>query len=125
VLQLASVKTKAVKAKATATYSVLFLFLFLFFHRTFVTCNALFWSFGNKGEFKNTEKKSKKSSWDLGSSQKMWLLFRPFLFCFFLLRASVVWFDFFNRVFGRFVTRGVQKRDKKKSRENLLSSQKK
>jgi hypothetical protein len=32
---------------------------------------------------------------------------------------------FLNRVFGRFVTRGVQKRDKKKSRENLLSFQKK
>jgi hypothetical protein len=32
---------------------------------------------------------------------------------------------FFNRVFGRFVTRGVQKRDKKKSREILLSFQKK
>jgi hypothetical protein len=31
---------------------------------------------------------------------------------------------FFYRVFGRFVTRGVQKRDKKKSRENLLSFQK-
>jgi hypothetical protein len=31
---------------------------------------------------------------------------------------------FFYRVFGRFVARGVQKRDKQKSRENLLSSQK-
>jgi hypothetical protein len=43
--------------------------------------------------------------------------FNPRLFC------SI----FFYRVFafGRFVTRGVQKRDKKKSRENLLSFQKK
>jgi hypothetical protein len=31
----------------------------------------------------------------------------------FFFPPSVVWFDYFNRVFGRFVTRGVQKRDKK------------
>jgi hypothetical protein len=54
----------------------------------------------------------------------MWLFFRPFFFSFFF-SPSVVWFDFFNRVFGRFATRGVQKRDNKKSRENLLSFQKK
>jgi hypothetical protein len=36
---------------------------------------------------------------------------------------SVVWFDFFNRVFGRFVTRGVQKREKK-SRETSSAPQK-
>jgi hypothetical protein len=51
----------------------------------------------------------------------MWLFFRPFFFC----PPSVVWFDFFNRVFGHFVTRRVQKHDKKKTHENLLSSQKK
>jgi hypothetical protein len=51
----------------------------------------------------------------------MWLFFRPFFSSF----PSAVWFDFVYRVFGRFVTRGVQKRDKQKSRENILSSQKK
>jgi hypothetical protein len=44
-----------------------------------------------------------------------------FLRVFFFTLGCFVRF-FFNRVFGRFVTRGVQKRDKKKSRENLLSS---
>jgi hypothetical protein len=49
----------------------------------------------------------------------MWGSFRPF---FFVFPPLVVWFDFFYRVFGRFVTRGVQKRFKKKSRENIPSS---
>jgi hypothetical protein len=47
--------------------------------------------------------------------------FRPFFF-FFSLGCMV---RFFYCVFGRFVTRGVQKRDLKRSRGNLLSSQKK
>jgi hypothetical protein len=44
----------------------------------------------------------------------MWVFFRPV----FVFSPSVVWFDFFNRVFGRFVTRGVQKRDKKIARKS-------
>jgi hypothetical protein len=44
-------------------------------------------------------------------------------FLFFSLGCLVRFF--FNRVFGRFVTGVVQKRDLKKSRENLLSFQKK
>jgi hypothetical protein len=51
----------------------------------------------------------------------MRLFFPPFFFFLPRLFCSI----FFYRVFGRFVTRGVQKRHKKKSRENLLSFQKK
>jgi hypothetical protein len=68
-------------------------------------------------------KKEKISNFDekihLGSSQKMWRFFvrffPPSLGC--LVR-------FFNRVFGLFVTRGVQKRDKK-NRAKISSAPKK
>jgi hypothetical protein len=43
----------------------------------------------------------------------------------FFFSPSVVLFNFFYHVFGRFVTTGVLKRDLKKLRENLLSFQKK
>jgi hypothetical protein len=71
-----------------------------------------------QGEFKNTGEKIEKIN--LGSSHKMWVFFRPF----FPPPPSVVWFDFFYRVFGRFVTRGVQKRDKK-NRAKISSASKK
>jgi hypothetical protein len=48
----------------------------------------------------------------LGSSTKTWLFFAP-LFFDFCLSPSVALLDFLNRIFGRFVTRGVQKRDKR------------
>ena len=79
---------------------------------------------GNKGSSK-TRKKLFFEKVHLGSSQKMRLFFPPFFFLLPRLFCLKVLFDFFYRVFGRFVTRGVQKRHKKKSRENLLSFQKK
>jgi hypothetical protein len=110
--------TKVTYICRSAKKKVVTCFIFIFiFYRFFL--KAFLGRFVT-GEFKNTifffpEKIH------LGSSQKMRLFFPPF---FFLHLGCFVRF-FFNRVFGRFVTRGVQKRDKKKSRENLLSCQKK
>jgi hypothetical protein len=47
-----------------------------------------------------------------------------FFSSFFFLSPLVVWFDFVYRVLGRFVTRGVQKRDKK-NRAKISSAPKK
>jgi hypothetical protein len=90
------------KQKA-ATYFILFLFLFFLS----IFCDALFGRFVKRGVKKTRETNFEKIH--LGSSQKMWLFFVRFFFFFFLPRlfGSI----FFNRVFGRFVTRGVQKRD--------------
>jgi hypothetical protein len=51
----------------------------------------------------------------------MWFVFSPV----FLPPSSVVLLDFFNRVFGRFVTRGVQQRDRKQIAENFPQPPKK
>jgi hypothetical protein len=56
----------------------------------------------------------------LGSSQKMWLFF-PSVFFLFSLGCLV---RFFYRVFRSFVTRGVQKRDKKFVRKSPQSQKK-
>jgi hypothetical protein len=90
-----------------------FVFLIEFF-------KGVFWAFRNKGSSK-TRKYFFFEKVHLGSSQKMRYFFPPFFF--FSLGCFVRFF--FYRVFGRFVTRGVQKRHNKKSRENLLSFQKK
>jgi hypothetical protein len=99
------------------TYFILFLFLFLFFIDFF---KGFFGRFVTRGVQKHENLFSRKSP-SGRSSQKI----RPFPPPFFFLSPWVVLFDFFCHVFGRFVTRGVQKRDKKKSRENPLSFQKK
>jgi hypothetical protein len=105
--------------KKVVTCSVLFLCLFLFF---IDFLNALFGRFVTRGVQKH-EKTTFFGKIHLGSSQKMWRFFRPFLFVLFFLPRL---FDsiFFNRVFGRFVTRGVQKRDKK-NRAKISSAPKK
>jgi hypothetical protein len=105
--------------KKAVTNSVLFLFLFLFlFPIGFF--NAFFGRFVTRGVQKH-EKDSFSKKCPSGLITENVAFFSSVFFP----PPSVVWFDFFHRVFGRFVTRGVQKRDKKKSRENLLSSQKK
>jgi hypothetical protein len=50
----------------------------------------------------------------------MWLFFYPFSF-----PPSVVLLDFFYRVFGRFVTRGIKKNAIKKSRGKFSAAAKK
>jgi hypothetical protein len=106
------------KQSSWSTDFILCLFLFLFFNR-FVLIAFLGVSLLVEGEFKNTTNKFSKKN-HLGSSQKMWLCFLRFfplprLFC------SV----FVYRVFGRFITRGVQKNAIKKSRFFFRSRQKK
>jgi hypothetical protein len=103
-----SAKTKAV------TYFILFFFLFVIdFLRAF------FGRFVTRGVQKH-EKKHFFEKVHLGSSQKMRLFFPPFFFFLPRLFCSI----FFNRVFGRFVTRGVQKRHKK-NRAKISSASKK
>jgi hypothetical protein len=103
--------------KKVVTYFILFLFYFYFLSIFF---KGVFWAFRNKGSSKTRKNFSpKKSIW--AHHKKCGFFFLRFFF--FTLGCFVRFF--FNRVFGRFVTRGVQKRDKKKSRENLLSFQKK
>jgi hypothetical protein len=71
--------------------------------------SVFFWAFQQR-EIKNTKQNFSPKKKRSGSSQKTRLLFiRFFLF----FSPSVVWFDFFYCVFGRFVTRRVKKRDKK------------
>jgi hypothetical protein len=101
-------------AAAPKKSSYLLHFIFMLFFYLF------FWAFRNKGSSK-TRKNFFSEKIHLGSSQKMRFFFPPFFFPLLRLFCSI----FFNRVFGRFVTRGVQKRDQKKSHENLLSFQKK
>jgi hypothetical protein len=84
--------------KKVGTYFILFYFYFCRFF------TGVFWAFRNKGSSKTREKLFFEKV-HLGSglpSQKMRFFFLRFVRF------------FFNRVFGRFVTRGVQKRDKKK-----------
>jgi hypothetical protein len=104
-------------AKKKVVTSLFYFYFYFIFYRFF---KGVFWAFRNKGSSK-TRKKNRKNPSRLRSSQKMRHFF--IRFCLFF-PSPVVLFDFFHRVFGRFVTRGVQKRDKKKSRENLLSLQK-
>jgi hypothetical protein len=84
------------------------LFYFIFIVDIFV---AFFGAFRDKGSSK-TRKTTPFKKFHLGSSQnlqKMWGGFLPF----FWLLLSVVLLDFLYRVLGRFVTREVQKRNKK------------
>jgi hypothetical protein len=99
--------------KKVVTYFILFLFLFLFL----IDFKGVFWAFRNKGSSKTRKTFLKKS---ISAHPKKCGFF--FLRFFFFSLGCFVRF-FFNRVFGRFVTRGVQKRHKKKSAENLLSFQ--
>jgi hypothetical protein len=92
--------------KQIVTYSVLFLFLFLLFHGFF---ERVFWAFRNNGSSKTRKTKIEKVH--LGSSQKMWVVvFFVRFFLFFFSLGCLVRFVLY-RVFGRFVTRGGQKRD--------------
>jgi hypothetical protein len=105
-------------AKKKGRYLLYFVFIFIFiFYRFFL--KAFFGRFVTRGVQKHGKKNPKKSIWahhkKCGFFSSVFFFFNPRLFC------SI----FFYRVFGRSVTRGVQKRDKKKSRENLLSFQKK
>jgi hypothetical protein len=79
-------------------------FIFFIFDRFF---GGVFWAFRNKGNSKTRKKKSEKIY--LGSSQKMRVFF-PSGFFFFLSFGCFVRF-LFIAFFGRFVTRGAQKRD--------------
>jgi hypothetical protein len=94
----------------------LFFNIFYRFFWAFRKKKGFFWAFRSKGSSKTRGKKIKKV---ISAHHKNAFFFLRFF------SPSVVFTDFFNRVFGRFVTGNVQKRDKKKSRENLLSLQKK
>jgi hypothetical protein len=118
-----AVKKKMTKAtymcrsakKKVVTYFILFLFLFLF---------LFFIDFFGRFVTRGVQKDEKNFFFEkvhLGSSQKMRLFFLRFFFFSLGLFCSI----FFYRVFGRLVTRGVQKRHKTNLRENLLSFQKK
>jgi hypothetical protein len=101
-----------------SSYLLYFIFIFIFiFYRFFF--KGVFWAFRNKGSSKTRKKKHEKS---ISAHHKKCCFF--FLRFFFPSLGFFVRF-FFYRVFGRSMTRGVQKRHKKKSRENLLSFQKK
>jgi hypothetical protein len=95
--------------------SHLLYFYFYFYFYFFDFFKGVFWAFRNKGSSKTREQKPRKSPSRLIT--KNVAFFPPFFFLLPRLFCSI----FFDRVFGRFVTRGVQKRHKKKSRENLLS----
>jgi hypothetical protein len=111
----------ATSSASRATYFVLFLFLFLFFIDFF---KDVFWAFRNKGSSKTRKKHFRKIP--SGLITKNTVFFSPFFFS-----PSVVLFDFFYHVFGRFVTRGVQKRKGRQKTKNekttyiCASSQKK
>ena len=101
--------------KKVATYFILFLFLFLFLS---IFLKGVFGAFRNKGSSKTRKKLFSKKS--ISAHHKKCGFF-PLRFFF---PPSVVLFDFFYRVFGRFVTRGVQKRHKK-NRAKISSASKK
>jgi hypothetical protein len=84
-----------------STYLLYFVLFFLFI----VFLARFFGRFVTRRVQKHGGKIKKKH---LGSLQQIWLLFRPFFFFFSSLGCLV---RFFYRVFGRFVTREVQKRD--------------
>jgi hypothetical protein len=105
------------KTTATATYSVLFCFYFYFFWS--ICFNALFGRFVTRGVQKHEKALFFRKS-PSGLITKNVAFFSsvsppPSLGC--LVR-------FFYRVFGRFATRGVQKRDKK-NRAKIFSAPKK
>jgi hypothetical protein len=119
------VKTKTTKvtyicraANKKSSYLLNFIFIFICLSIFFL---GAFWAFRNKGVQKHEKTNSKKSIW--AHHKKCGFFFLRFFF--FPRRPRLFCSIFFYRVFGRFVTRGVQKRDKNKSRENLLSLQNK
>jgi hypothetical protein len=73
-----------------------------------------FWAFRNK---RGVQKKKSPSGL---STKKCGFFFPPFFFI-----PSVVLLDLFNRVFRRFLTRGVKKRDKKNHGKFSASAKKK
>jgi hypothetical protein len=109
---------RGAKKKVVTSYLLYFIFIFIFIFIDFFF-KGVFGAFRNKGSSKTRKIFfPKKSIW----AHHKKCGFFPLRF--FFTPGCFVRF-FFYRVFGRFVTRGVQKRDKKKSRENLLSFQKK
>jgi hypothetical protein len=110
--------------KKVVTYFILFLYLFLLFSS--FCFNAFFGRFVTRG----VQKHNKNLFSNLFSKKSIWAHHKKcgFVFVlFFLFFPSVVWFDLVFIAFldfGRFVTRGVQTRDKK-NRAKMISACKK
>jgi hypothetical protein len=105
-------KVTYIRCSAKKKQSLTLFYFYFYFYFSSILFNAFFWAFHNKGSSK-TRKNFFSKKIHLGSSQKN-VAFLPRLF------GSI----FVYRVFGRFVTRGVQKCDKQ-NRAKISSAPKK